>query len=349
MSFPKLEVNCMKTRTADFAYHLTKFFTEYLPVQRNLSPNTISTYRYTFQLLLLFFDEKKGIKPNHLEIDMLDRIIIEEFLSWLREERKSSPNTCNQRLGALKSFFKYLQFAYPDKALQCQQNLNIRSMKQQEPGLKYLTIEGVKLLLEQPDTSTKYGRRDLALLSLMYDTGARVQEIADIQIEHIRFSAPATIRLTGKGNKTRVVPLLSRTEEILKQYIRDFKLAEKGNETYLFQNRSGQQLSRFGIGYILTKYANEARTLRPDLIPENLSPHCIRHSKAMHLLQANVNLVYIRDLLGHTSVTTTEIYARADTSLKREALEKANPIKDTPVMPQWNDDEGLMEWLRNLI
>ena len=178
---------------------------------------------------------------------------------------------------------------------------------------------------------------------------ARVQEIADIKIVHIRFSAPATIRITGKGDKTRVVPLLSRTEDILKQYIKDFKIDAGGNDAYLFQNRNGQHLSRFGISYILTKYADKARKVHPELIPERLSPHCIRHSKAMHLLQANVNLVYIRDLLGHSSVTTTEIYARADTTLKREALEKANPIKDTPAMPQWNDDEGLMEWLRTLI
>jgi integrase/recombinase XerD len=339
----------MKNKTHDFAYHLTKFFTEYLPIQRNLSPNTISTYRYSFQLLLTFFDSQKHVKPNQLELDMLTRNNIEEFIVWLQEERDCGASTCNQRLGALKSFFNYLQFTIPDRALQCQKNLAIKQMKQPEPGLKYLTIEGIQILLEQPDLSTKYGRRDLALLSLMYDTGARVQEIADIQIAHIRFSAPATIRLTGKGDKTRVVPLLSRTEDILKQYIREFKLSEKGNETYLFQNRQGEQLSRFGIAYVLTKYADMARSVRPDLIPEKLSPHCIRHSKAMHLLQANVNLVYIRDLLGHTSVTTTEIYARADTALKRAALEKANPIKDSPSMPQWKDDEGLMDWLRNLI
>lgn len=339
----------MKNKTSDFPYHLTKFFTEYLPIQRNLSPNTISSYRDTFRLLLIFYDAEKNIKPNHINLDMISRKTLEEFLLWLKTQRNCSPSTCNQRLGALKSFFSYLQFALPDRVLQCQNVLAIRSMKQPEPELKYLTIEGIKILLEQPDLNTKYGRRDLALLSLMYDTGARVQEIANIRISHIRFSAPATIRLTGKGNKTRVVPILSRTEAILKQYIKDFKIVESGNETYLFQNRGGQQLSRYGISYILTKYADMARTVRPDLIPEKLSPHCIRHTKAMHLLQANVNLVYIRDLLGHTSVTTTEIYARADTALKREALEKANPLKGSPSMPQWKDDDGLMDWLRNLI
>lgn len=339
----------MKNKAPDFAYHLTKFLTEYLPAQCNLSTNTISSYRYTFRLLLIFYDTEKHIKPNCLQVDIIDRNVIEEFMMWLKQKRNCSPTTCNQRLGALKSFFRYLQFACPEKAFQCQENLSIRQMKQPEPGLKYLTIEGIKLLLEQPDINTRYGRRDLALLSLMYDTGARVQEIANIRFAHIRFSAPATLRLHGKGNKTRVVPLLSRTEDILKLYIKEFKIAEQGNEAYLFQNRSGEQLSRFGISYILKKYADLAKEIRPDLIPENLSPHCIRHSKAMHLLQANVNLVYIRDLLGHTSVKTTEIYARADTSLKREALEKANPIKDTPAMPQWNDDERLMEWLRTLI
>ena len=291
------------------------------------------------------FPEVGGVM---LTLDMLNVQQIEDFMLWLKKERNCGASTCNQRLGALKSFFRYLQFALPDCALQCQENLAIRPMKQPEPGLKYLTIDGIKLLLEQPDIKTKYGRRDLAILSLMYDTGARVQEIADIKIVHIRFSAPATIRITGKGDKTRVVPLLSRTEDILKQYIKDFKIDAGGNDAYLFQNRSGQQLSRFGISYILTKYADMARKVHPELIPEKLSPHCIRHSKAMHLLQANVNLVYIRDLLGHSSVTTTEIYARADTTLKREALEKANPIKDTPAMPQWNSDDGLMEWLRTL-
>lgn len=338
-----------KNNTTDFAYHLTKFFTEYLTSQRNLSANTISTYRYTFKLLLIYFNEEKHIKPNNLSISTINRKNIEDFIVWLQKTRACSASTCNQRLAALKSFFQYLQYELPDASLQCQENISIHPLKQAESTIKYLTIEGVKELLAQPDTSDKYGRRDLALLSIMYDTGARVSEISNIQYKHIRFSSPATVRLTGKGNKTRIVPLLTNTEKILKQYVKDFKIAESGNETYLFQNRNGGKISRYGIAYILDKYADMARKSHPELIPDNISPHCIRHTKAMHLLQANVNLVYIRDLLGHSSVTTTEIYARADTTLKREALEKANPFKDTPAMPQWSDDEGLMEWLRTFI
>ena len=339
----------MKTNKDDFAYHLTKFFTVYLPDQRNLSKGTVMVYRDVFKLLLIFFETEKKIKPQKVTLDMLDRQCIEQFIAWVREERGCKPKTCNNRLAAIKSFFNYLQFEQPNRAFQCKQILDIRFMKVQEKELSYLTIEGIKLLLEQPDTNTKSGRRDLTILSVLYDTGARVQEISDLKLKDIRLIAPATVSITGKGGKTRTVPLLSQTEKILKQYISDFHIKEMGSDAPLFQNRKGEKLTRYGIAYILNKYVKIARDKSPELIPQNISPHSIRHSKAMHLLQANVNIVYIRDLLGHSSVTTTETYARADTSLKREALEKANPLKDRPAMPQWNDDKGLMEWLTNLV
>lgn len=338
----------MRSNKADFPYHLTKFFTVYLPSQRNLAQSTIVAYRDVFRLLLMYLESKKGLKPQNIDLDMLDRECVEGFIRWLKEERGNNPKTCNQRLGALNSFFTYLQYEQPDRALQCQQCLTIKMMKTPEPPLKYLAVDGIKALLEQPDVSSAYGLRDLSVLSVMYDTGARVAEIAGLNLEDVRFISPATVRLTGKGNKTRVVPLLSGTEKLLSQYVKIFKLDSMGGETPLFQNREGERLSRFGIGYILTKYADMARENHPDLIPDSVSPHMLRHSKAMHLLQADVNLVYIRDLLGHSDVKTTEIYARADNTLKREALEKANPIKHDIGSPQWRDDEGLMEWLRNL-
>lgn len=338
----------LRTDRADFPYHLTRFFTVYLPTQRNLSRSTIVAYRDVFRLLLTFIEKEKQIKPQDISLDHLDRNCIEQFLQWLKEKRNCSAKTCNQRLGAMNSFFTYLQYEQPDRAFQCQQCLSIRSMKVKEPPLRYLTIEGIEALLAQPDTSTRYGRRDLAILSLMYDSGARVQELSDLNLSDIRFIAPATVRLTGKGSKTRIVPLLTESERILSQYIRDFRLAERGKDVPLFMNRKGERISRFGIAYVLSKYADMARSQHPDRIPENISPHVIRHSKAMHLLQANVNLIYIRDLLGHSDVKTTEIYARADNTLKREALEKANPIKKDLGLPQWTEDDGLMEWLRNL-
>lgn len=338
----------MRSEHSDLAYHLTKFFTVYLPGQRNLSHGTVVAYRDAFRLLLQFCAEKRNIKPNNLSLDDINHSCIKEFLLWLKEERHNNASTCNQRLAAISSFFIYLQYEQPERMLQCKQCLDIKSMKTSSPPLRYLTVDGIKLLLSQPDISTKYGRRDLAILSVLYDTGARVQEVSNINLGDLRLISPATLRLIGKGNKARVVPLLTGTSEILKQYIKDFRLDYLGEETPLFQNRKHERMGRYGIAYVLKSYADKARKQSPDLIPDTISPHVIRHSKAMHLLQANVNLVYIRDLLGHCNVKTTEIYARADNTLKREALEKANPIKHKLDTPDWSNDDGLMEWLRNL-
>ncbi|MBP3808049.1 MAG: tyrosine-type recombinase/integrase [Eubacterium sp.] len=336
-------------KNKDFAYHLTKFFTIYLPSQRNLSKGTISTYRDVFKLLLLFMNDEKRIKPQKITLDNLHYESITEFIEWLKNERNCSPKTCNQRLAAIKSFCNYLQFEDPERAYQCKQILEIRYKKAPETELQYLTVDGIKKILEQPDVTTRNGRRDLAILSIMYDTGARVQEIADLRLKNLRLIAPATVSITGKGGKTRIVPMLSKTEKIITQYINDFHLQDQGENTPLFQNRNNEKLTRYGISYILNKYVEMARGEAPELIPDKISPHSFRHSKAMHLLQANVNMVYIRDLLGHSSITTTEVYARADSTQKREALEKADPFKDRPSMPQWKDDEGLMEWLRSLV
>ena len=297
----------MRSESKDFAYHLTKFLTIYIPSQRNLSQGTAIAYKDTFRLLLQFCDENIGIKPSNLSLNDIDRKCVEDFILWLKNVRHNKANTCNQRLAALNSFFTYLQYEQPDMIFQCQECMSIPYMKTPEPPLKYLTIDGIQAILDQPDISTKYGRRDLAILSLMYDSGARVQEIAEINLVDLRLIAPATLRLTGKGNKTRIVPLLSETSDILSCYIKDFHLTDQGDDVPLFQNRKHGRLSRFGIDYILKYYANKVRKAHPELIPDKVSPHMIRHSKAMHLLQANVNLVYIRDLLGHESVKTTEI------------------------------------------
>lgn len=338
----------MRSESKDFAYHVTKFLTVYLPGYRNVAQGTITTYKDTFRLWLQFSNDILSITPSRLTLDDMSRKNIERFVLWLKETRHNSPTTCNQRLAALNSFFHYLQFEQPDRLFQCKQCMDIPYMKAQEPPLRYLSIEAIKVLLEQPNTSTKYGRRDLAILSVMYDTGARASEISGINVSDLRLISPATLTLHGKGGKVRIVPVLTGTSEILSQYLDDFKLRNQP-DLPLFSNHQHRRISRFGIAHVLRTYATKARACRPDLIPDNVSPHVIRHSKAMHLLQANVNLIYIRDLLGHSDVKTTEIYARADNTLKREALEKANPIKHLSLdTPDWSNDESLMEWLRNL-
>lgn len=215
--------------------------------------------------------------------------------------------------------------------------------------MNYFSLDGIKLLLSMPDTSTKSGRRDLALLSLMYDTGARVQEIADLTPQRVRFEKPATIRLHGKGNKTRIVPMMDAQVALLKQYMTEQKLLRSEEQPHpLFRNKCGKKLTRAGIAYILNKYVTMARNTNPDLVPDNISCHCLRHSKAMHLLQSGVNLVYIRDFLGHYSVQTTEVYAKADSRQKRQALEKAYVDVTPNADPVWQENSDLLEWLVSL-
>lgn len=329
----------------DFAYYLSRFLSVYLPGQRNVSENTILSYKDTFKLVLLFAREEKQLLSNQLSISDLTRSFFEEFIQWLKVFRKCSVSTCNQRLGAIHAFFVFLQYEMPEAALQCQEVLAIRTAKAPEGQFNYLTVEGIAALLKQPDMSTKTGRRDAALISLLYDTGARVQELVDLTLGDVRFIAPATVKLTGKGRKTRIVPLLSGPEQLLKVYLQDYKLEQAPGTHPLFCNRSGEKFTRAGITYTLKKYADMARRVSPELIPEKITPHCLRHSKAMHLLQANVNLIYIRDLLGHSEIKTTEIYARADTTLKRQALEKATPVNKSLQYPAWTDDDDLLAWL----
>jgi site-specific recombinase XerD len=232
--------------------------------------------------------------------------------------------------------------------LLCRQIIDIPAKAARQKAMNYLSLEGIALLLSIPDTAKRQGRRDLVLLSLLYDTGARVQEIADVVSSDVRTEFPATIRLVGKGGKARIVPLSTDMAKLVRSYMNE--LTHPGRvegAKPLFCNRSGQKMTRAGIAYILEKYADMARRASPGVLPDTLSPHCLRHSKAMHLLQGGVNLVYIRDLLGHADLRTTEIYARAESEAKRKALEKASPIKSNSAFPSWTEDSGLLAWLQS--
>lgn len=220
--------------------------------------------------------------------------------------------------------------------------------KANKETFNYFTLDGIKLLLEMPDVNTRNGRRDLALLTLLYDTGARVQEIIDLTPSRIRFEKPYTVKLIGKGNKARIVPLMEPTIRILKQYMDENKLLNNHANLYpLFFNKRKEKLTRAGVNYILKKYTNLARIKNSALIPKKVSCHCLRHSKAMHLLQSGVNLVYIRDFLGHSSVQVTEIYAKVDSKQKREAIERAYVDVTPEEEPIWQKNMDVLTWLKN--
>ena len=335
--------------TTDFARYLTGFLSGYLPHERGYSPNTISAYRDTFVHFLTFVSRIKHIKAEKLDMKSITKTLIVEFLDWLQTERKNSATTRNHRLAALHSFFKYMQYQDPDNLCGYQEILSIKTKKTKGRTLNYLTIDGIKLLLEQPDITTKRGCRDLALLSLMYDSGARVQEVIDLTPSNIRLEMPCTIKIRGKGNKSRIVPLLQQQVTILRKYLNCFDLHKPHTKQYpLFSNGRLMKLTRAGVTYILQKYADKARKNNPGLIPSKISCHSLRCSKAMHLLQAGVNLVYIRDIPGHKSVQTTEIYARADSKQKREAIEMAYVDVAPKEKPVWENNKNLLDWLKNL-
>lgn len=335
-------------KPTDFAYYLTNFFTKYLPGECGASVNTVSSYRDTFLLFLSYTRGEKGKVIERLQLNDINKSLIIDFLDWIETSRKCSIPTRNIRLTAIHSFFQYMQCEYPDFLFEWQKILAIPVKKGERGTLNYMSLEGIELLLKMPDQHKKSGRRDLTLLSLMYDTAARVQEIADLTPAMVHLPKPSTIRLIGKGNKSRIVPLMDKQVEILKRYMTENKLTEPyANQYPLFSNNRNEKLTRAGIGYILDKYVAMARTEDPSLIPPKFSCHCMRHSKAMHMLQSGINLVYIRDILGHVSVQTTEIYARADSKKKREAIEQAYTNVTPDVKPQWEGNRNLIEWLKS--
>lgn len=341
----------MNTST-DFAKYLTKFLSEYLPHERCASPNTIASYRDTF---LQFINYNKTERKLHLEKLKLSDITFDSirgFLQWIENNRKCGASTRNYRLAAIHSFINYLQYVDIDRLNEWQKILSIKPVKEQKKPMNYLSIDGIKLLLQQPDITYYNGRRHLAILSLMYDTGARVQEICDLSIRSVHIdSKPYTLRIIGKGRKARIVPLMTEQVNILQKYMQENQLDDINKLTQpLFYNSRREKLTRSGVSYILKVYTDLARKENPNLIPQGISCHSLRHSKAMHLLQAGVNLVYIRDILGHTSIQTTEIYARADSKAKREALEKVykNTMPESASESQWENNKTLLDWLKGL-
>lgn len=329
-------------KKTDFTKALTSYFSTYLPETCGVSPNTCNSYRDAFKLLLLYFQEEKGVPANSIELRMLNRNLASDFLDWLEAQRKVSVTTRNQRLAAMKAFAHYVQYRNPEYLENCTDIIAMRPKKHEKPVIPFLTEEELKALLTQPDPSTRHGLRDLTLLSLLYDSGARVQEITDLKLKDIRLTNPAMATLTGKGRKARQVPLMKETCKLLDAYIRNFNLNSEPLTSPLFFNQKGQALSRYGITYILKKYVSQAEL---DSDTRKISLHVLRHTKAMHLLRAGVNMIYIRDFLGHVDISTTEVYARIDAEMKRKVFEEKVPNFTPNTTMPWEEDKDLLQWL----
>ena len=242
-------------KPTDFSVHLTNFLTRYLAAQRNLSPNTIKAYRDVFTLLLRFARDGRGVAVERLSLAHVDATFVEAFLDHLGKDRHCSIRTQNQRLAALHAFFRYVQSEVPERLLQCQKILAIPLRRHAQSDVGYLSKEQLAQILAHPDLTTRAGRRDAVLLSVLYDTGTRVQELIDLNAEDVRLTSPAQVRLFGKGRKVRAVPLMDATAQILRDHVREYGLDRpEHSHQPLFQNRLGGRLSRSGIRYLLQSH-----------------------------------------------------------------------------------------------
>lgn len=301
---------------------VTDFFLRHLAAERNVSPHTSAAYRDALKLFLRFAvaHSRRGIEQ--LAIEDLTASVVLAFLADLESHRRNTPRTRNARLAALQTFYRYVAAREPVLASLCHPVFAIPSKRALRPLLGYFSEAEVGHLLAHIDRSTTRGERDYVLLAVLYDTGARIQEVLDLTPRHVHFDGPAFVRVCGKGRRERLCPLLPQTVRLVRRF-----LASQGRSLDdalpLFQNARGTRLGRHGARYILRTCLRRAATSMPSLARPKLSPHTLRHTKAMHLLQSGVPLVTVKDFLGHVDLHSTEVYVQADLEMKRDALTKA--------------------------
>mgnify|MGYP000925000121 FL=1 len=340
-----------KDNITDMAMLLKDFFETYLLKERGVSNHTIRSYSATFQSLYAFFKDNKGIRANKLFVKDLSRRSINDYLNWLEMEKGNKVSTRNSRLASFKAFCHYAQYKDFKNLARWQDILSIKSKKADMPYMSFLTQEGMKTLLSEVPTDTIQGRRHLAILAFLYDTGARANELISFSAHNLNLTKPYHVILSGKGRKKRIVPIHEKLVLILKAYMKDANIELNNiSKQPLFVNAYGRKLTSAGLTHIIMMYADKVRENFPALMPKRLSPHSFRHSKATHLLQAGMNIIYVRDFLGHSSVKTTETYVRMDSEQKRKALEAAaaDIVPQSQTIEVWNDDEKLLNWLKGL-
>jgi len=328
------------------AHTLQTFFANHLPHLRGMSPHTIHSYRDCFTLLLRFISAKKRFKVVKLDIVDINVNYVADFLQMLEDERHNSITTRNVRLAAIHVFFSYLAGEYPEYLEHCQRILSIPFKRARSRQVEYLEHDEIQSVLASVDRASKDGERDYALLIAMFNAGARVQEILDLKVCDLQLIKPYHARLVGKGRKERLCPLWPQTADLLQQL-----LNERGNvlpDDHIFLNHRKQQLTRFGVRYLLAKYCKIAGKNKPILRSKRLHPHSMRHSTAVHLLKSGVDIVTISHWLGHTSINTTNRYANIDLDMKREAISKIGLTADSKAVAAWRSDASILKWLESL-
>lgn len=330
----------MVDATPSFPMLLQRFFVDHLRQQRAVSPSTIAAYRDTFKLLLAFAEKAIGKVPTDLTLADLDATVILSFLDHLERERKNSVRSRNARLSAIRTFLKYAAHEDLTALAVIERSLAVPQKRHDKEVLGFLTRPDMEAIIAAPDRTTWAGLRDQALFTLLYNTGARVSEAINLRVGDVVLDVSPVAHLHGKGRKRRSVPLWKATAATLRQWLRH--LPDPGSQGYLFPSRAGTRLSRSSAAQRL---AQAARKL-PALAGRAISPHTIRHTTAMHLLQSGVDITVIALWLGHEDPSTTHIYMEADLAMKEEALSRLQPIVAAPA--RYRPPDQLMAFLQSL-
>lgn len=324
---------------------LHAFFYEWMVQQRNASVHTVRSYRDTWRLFLRFVAQRRRRPVAQLNLADLTAHEVSAFLRHTEQERGDTIGTRNCRLSALRSFFNFVADREPIAVAQCSEILRIPTKRAPIYAPCYLEPDEVKAILAQPDRSTIDGQRDHALLSFLYNTGARIQEALDVWPQAIRFESPACVRLYGKGRKERLCPLWPETVLLLRSLLRRQPRAD--NEP-IFANRYGAPLGASGVRFKLAEYLEAAAKTVPSLASKRVTPHSFRHATAVHLVAAGVDITVIRSWLGHVSLDTTNHYAQANLETKRQALERLENSSRPSKPPPWKRDASVLAWLDTL-
>jgi site-specific recombinase XerD len=324
---------------------LRAFFYDWMVEQRNASAHTVRSYRDTWRLFLRFVAQRRQRTVAQFTLGELTASEVSAFLQHTEQERHDSIGTRNCRLAALRSFFGFVAGREPAAAAQCAEVLRIPTKKAPVHAPSYLDPDEVEAILAQPDRSTLEGQRDDALLSFLYNTGARIQEALDVCPQAVRLDPPACVRLYGKGRKERLCPLWPETVSLLKALL---QRQPRADDERIFVNRYGVPLGASGVRFKLAEYVEAAAKIVPSLASKHVTPHSFRHATAVHLVAAGVDITVIRSWLGHVSLDTTNHYAQANLETKRKALERVGARSRSSRPPRWKRDTSVLAWLDSL-
>ncbi|MBU8913564.1 MAG: site-specific integrase [Spirochaetales bacterium] len=328
---------------AEFASLVQAFFCDRLMNQQDVSTRTVAAYRDTFRLLFGFIEKRHGCTPSDVTLGRLDADLILEFLRYLENERGNCVRTRNARLAAIRSFFQYVATETPEQLAQTNRVLAIPMKRYDRPAVRFLSKDEMDAIIRAPDSHTWTGRRDIAMFTTLYNTGARVSELTRICLEDLNLTGTPTVALHGKGRKQRTIPLWKTTGRLLKTWKREIPDTPK---TPLFPDSRGTTLSRSGVEYRLRRSVQVATGRCPSLTGRSIHPHLIRHTTAMHMLHSGVDIAVIALWLGHESIQTTHMYMEADLRAKEKALACLQPPSVTQV--RFKADDRLLRFLESL-